>query len=625
MSAVNEEYTKTFKSLYYDLYSNGNSSRAERIVSDVTKLLLCKLVCEKKSMDIIGVYLAGSSKFEDEILPIIRFEYPQLFAQFDGFSFTEDTIRRSLNSLSTISLSNAPAHVIGDAFQTIIGPSLRGDKGQFFTPRNIVKSMVEIIQPNKNDVIIDPACGTGGFLSEAYQYLDNLYYGFDASFIGIDKDKDMADLAQTMMEIVDGEKSDIYNCNSLELVNNNHSLNNLVGTADIVLTNPPFGTKIGITDEVILSNYSFGHNWVFSQKENMWYMLDSICKSQDPQILFLELCIRLLKEAGKMAIVLPEGVFGNKSYGFIWDYLLKNGQIIAMIDCPRNTFQPSTDTKTNILFFQKGMPQEVPSSWIAIAKNCGHDKRGRVFDSSGEPIANDFADISHSFSQRHSSSYWHETVLDDKYFVPRYYVAKKKSADLSGMGEIVTFGELIESCFISIRSGHEVGSDAYGTGEIPFVRTSDINNFEISSDPTNSVSEEIYLKYRDKQNLSNGDILFIADGRYRIGKTAILNNHNKRCIVQSHIDIVSVSDVSPVQPYELLYLLNMESVQEQIRSLIFINSTLGTLGSRIREIRIPIPKRTDEWRAKIDFFQNCIETRAELLSSVRLFEHSFDL
>jgi len=411
----------------------------------------------------------------------------------------------------------------------------------------------------------------------------------------------------------------------LELVFEDHPLNIFIGSVDIVLTNPPFGSKIGLTDENLLSHYRFGHNWVFSSKENKWYMLDSICKSQDPQILFIELCVRLLKPGGKMAIVLPEGVFGNKSYGFVWEYLMDNGNTFAMIDCPRNTFQPSTDTKTNLLFYQKGEKQKTPTSWIAIAKHCGHDKRGRTNNSSGIPIANDFSDIGSSYVDRHASSYWHKAELDGKYFVPRYYIAQKNCSDLSDMGEVTTLGELIESKFLSIRSGHEVGSDAYGTGEIPFVRTSDINNLEISSDPTNSISENIYLQYRDQQNLKDGNILFIADGRYRIGKTAILNKYNLKCVVQSHIDIISVSEKCPIQPYELLYVLNMASVQEQIRSLIFIQSTLGTLGSRIKEIRIPIPNQTIEWHNTVSTFKHCLETRAELLSKVKVFEHTFEI
>ena len=73
--------------------------------------------------------------------------------------------------------------------------------------------------------------------------------------------------------------------------------------------------------------------------------MNTLVKSQDPQVLFIELCVKLLKEGGSMAIVLPKGVLGNKLQGYIWAYLKEHGNIIAMIDCLRNTFQPSTDTK----------------------------------------------------------------------------------------------------------------------------------------------------------------------------------------------------------------------------------------------------------------------------------------
>jgi len=619
------EYQKTFKNIYYNLYSNGTSSRAERIVSDITKILMCKLICENHHDNTIRQYISGDSQLENTVLPIVKKEYPQLFEQFEGFSLSDNSIRYCFSELENLKLSKAPAHIIGDAFQAIIGPQIRGDKGQFFTPKNIVQCMIEILNPQNGDTIIDPACGTGGFLSESHIILLRKHPALNTHYIGIDKDKDLSDLAFAMTEVISHGQSNIYNYNSLEIKFKNHPLHSLLGTADIVLTNPPFGTKIGITDKEILKHYEFGYNWVNSKKEDEWYKLDIVSKSQDPQILFLELCINLLKQDGKLGIVLPEGVFGNKSYGYVWKYLLSKGKILGMIDCPRNTFQPSTDTKTNILFFQKGASETKATSWIAIAKHCGHDKRGRLFSSNGQPIANDFEIISQEYKTKETSENWLCANLDGKYFVPRYYTTQKESVALESYGEITTLGELIEAQYLTIRSGHEIGSDAYGTGNIPFVRTSDINNFEISCDPTNSVSEDVYLQYKDQQKLEIGDILFIADGRYRIGKTAILNAHNIRCIIQSHIDILSLNGEGPISPYELLYILNLPSVQNQIRSLIFIQSTLGTLGNRIKEIRIPIPTKTEDWGQNISDFQNSIDVRAKLLSEIKSFEYSFDL
>ena len=324
-----------------------------------------------------------------------------------------------------------------------------------------------------------------------------------------------------------------------------------------------------------------------------------------------------------MAIVLPEGVFGNKSQGYIWAYLKEHGNIVAMIDCPRNTFQPSTDTKTNVLIFEK-TKKKTKKIKIAVAKNCGHDRRGRTTNSNNEPLPDDFFDI--GFEYKKKNSLWWKTVsLRGTYYVPRYFENDALLIEYKKSEKFISVGEMIENGYLRIHSGHEVGSEAYGTGNIPFIRTSDLINFEVSSDPTNSVSEAIYEQYSKQQNLKEGDILFIADGRYRIGKTAILNKYNLKCIIQSHIDIFSLSEKSPIQPYEFLYLMNSQIVQEQIRNLVFIQSTLGTLGNRIKEIQIPLPVRNDEWNKKIHAFQKNIETRAKILSQLNEIQHSFEL
>lgn len=612
------DYQECFKNIYYYLYSNGNSSRAERIVSDITKVLLCKLMIEKKKK-------IDADKIEvKELLKELKGNYPSAFEQFDDFAMSDGDLKTVLTMLSNINLSEAPAHIIGDAFQAIIGPTIRGDKGQFFTPKSLVKCMINIIEPKDGEVIMDPACGTGGFLTEAYAYqYENKKKECNSVYIGIDKDKDMADLSMAVSEIITSGKAKVYNQNSLELLYSANEHNSLLGTIDVILTNPPFGAKIGITDKKLLAEYEFGHSWTYSDKDSTWYKMNNIVKSQDPQILFIELCVKLLKDGGRMAIVLPEGVFGNKSQGYIWAYLQEHGNILAMLDCPRNTFQPSTDTKTNVLIYEKGEKKKGKIK-IAVAKNCGHDRRGTTTNSNGESFQDDFIAIGTQYKKK-KSEWWKSVILRGGYFVPRYFENDALISEYKESKRFISVGELVEQGYLRIHSGHEVGSDAYGTGSIPFIRTSDLSNFEISSDPTNSVSEEIYEQYSKQQNLKEGDILFIADGRYRIGKTAIINKYNIRCIIQSHIDIFSLSDNAPIKPYEFVYLMNSQIVQEQIRNLVFIQSTLGTLGNRIKEIQIPLPVRDEEWNEKIHVFQENIETRAQILAQLNTIQHSFEL
>lgn len=611
------DYNACFKNIYYQLYSNSNTSRAERIVSDITKILLCKLMAEQDKIQDIGRF---SGK---ELLGMLKEKYPQSCEKYDDFSLGDDDIATVFNTLSNLSLLDAPSHIIGDAFQAIIGPRIRGDKGQFFTPKELVECMVRIVNSKSESVIIDPACGTGGFLTEAYTYAKSVDCVDETSIrlIGIDKDKDMADMALATTEIISHGNSTIFNGNSLEILSPDSDLHFLVESADVILTNPPFGAKIGIIDESLLRLYEFGYNWTYSEKDDTWYKLNTTVKNQAPQVLFLELCVRMLKPGGTMAIVLPEGIFGNKSLGYIWAYLKKSGKILAMIDCPRNTFQPSTDTKTNVLIYQKGT-EFSDEIMVAVAQNCGHDKRGRVTNSINEALPNDFEVIARTYMNDPDGSIWKKTQLKGNYFVPRYLAEK---AIHHSTDKYITIGQMLQKGYLRKKSGKEVGSEAYGTGSIPFVRTSDIINFEIASDPTNAVSEEIYQQYALQQNLAVGDILFIADGRYRIGKTAIITKYNIKSLIQSHIEIFSLTDSAPFTPYEFLYCLNSNEVQEQVRSLIFIQSTLGTLGNRIQEISIRIPERTEEWKRKIHAFQRNIEMRAECLFMLKQNENFFEL
>ena len=609
MNTQNVDYNACFKSIYYSLYSNSNTSRAERIVSDITKILLCKFMSEEDK----GINLEELSG--KELIALLKEKYPQSCEEFDDFSLSDKDIHGVFSELSSVMLSTAPSHIIGDAFQSIIGPGIRGDKGQFFTPKELVECMVKIMNPQKGETIIDPACGTGGFLTEAFKLSDNP----DITLVGIDKDKDMADMTLATTEILSHGKASVFHNNSLEILDENHELHHLLGTADVILTNPPFGAKIGISDEEILKRFDFGYNWTFSADEGKWCKLNTVAKNQVPQVLFIELCIKLLKPNGRMAIVLPEGIFGNKTLGYIWAYLKEHGKVLGMIDCPRSTFQPSTDTKTNVLIFQKG-EKHTDDIYVSVAKKCGHDKRGRVQTADGKPIQNDFYKIAEDYICKKES--WKKVTMIGNYFVPRYLFGKVSTENTT---EYISIGEMIDNGFLKRKSGKEVGSEAYGTGAIPFVRTSDIINFEVSSDPTNAVSEEIYEQYAGAQDLEVGDILFIADGRYRIGKTAIITEYNKKCLIQSHIEILSLTEKAPFTPYEFLYCLNTDDTQEQVRSLIFIQSTLGTLGNRIKEIAVPLPKRDKAWDKKIHAFQKNIEMRAECLSQLSKNEHNYEL
>jgi type I restriction enzyme M protein len=322
-----------------------------------------------------------------------------------------------------------------------------------------------------------------------------------------------------------------------------------------------------------------------------------------------------------MGIVLPEGVFGNRQTAYVWDWLESCGHITALLDCPRTSFQPGTDTKTNILFFQKSdKEQPKAKTRVAVALHCGHDRRGRPFMTNGQPYPDDFPRLAKDFHG--GSKLWREVALHGiRYLVPRYY---QDTAEISPLerqlterAAVTTLGELVKDRVLTIRKGHEVGSEFYGTGEIPFVRTSDLSNFEISTDPTKAVSEQVYETFAEQQKLRAGDILIVVDGRYRIGTTAMLTEHNVRCVVQSHLRILSIIKQQKLDPYALLFALNLPSVKLRMRSLVFIQSTLGTLGNRINELRIPLLRGDGPWTPRLERFKETLHRRSGLLADLK--------
>jgi type I restriction enzyme M protein len=627
-----QNLAETFRRLYYRLYSNSSASRAERIFENLATILLLKFCLDKQQEETeLKKFLAGKRTADSLLKEFLPQQLPKVTSLTFSLSISDNSVREAMTELAPLNLSMAPAHVLGEAFQALIGPRLRGDKGQFFTPKSLVKAMVRIIGPKPNESVLDPACGTGGFLGEAHIFQSGLADGScepTGRLVGIEKDQDLARLATALLHVGTGGRSELLNANSLDPKEVADA--GLEGDVqfDVILTNPPFGSRIPVEDKAILRNFDLAHAWV-CHGENSWSKTTAILSGQDPQILFIERCVKALKPGGRMGIVLPEGVFGNKQEGYVWAWLHQHGTIKTLLDCPRTTFQPSTDTKTNVLFFEKAAEDAMVGKnghskvSIGVALRCGHDRRGRTHKPDGTQHDDDFEKLAETYSSNGSrSGLWKKVALGEStYLVPRYYVRDHAFTDqeceiIKG-ARMATIAKLVEDGLLTVRKGHEVGSHAYGSGDIPFVRTSDLNNYELSTDPTNAISDDIYEEYRPQQNLKPGDILMVVDGRYRIGATAILSENNYRCVVQSHFRILSTQQDSELNPFELLYALNLPSVRVRIRDLVFVQSTLGTLGRRLFELEIPVLHGEGPWRDRVDSFRTILTKRDALLVQIK--------
>ncbi len=189
--------------------------------------------------------------------------------------------------------------------------------------------------------------------------------------------------------------------------------------------------------------------------------------------------------------------------------------------------------------------------------------------------------------------YWYRRKkIKGRIYIPKYYdpSISYELQSLKSSHDLLNVQQLVDDGVISFDTGHEIGKMAYGTGDISFVRTSDISNWEIKSTPKQGISEEIYSEYAELQDVKIGDILLVRDGTYLIGTNCIITSLDKKILYQSHILKIRVKDRDTLDPYLLFLALNSDIVQRQIRSVQFTADTIDTIGNRYLEFMIPIPK-----------------------------------
>ena len=534
-----------------------------------------------------------------------------------------------------------------------IGPALRGAEGQFFTPRNVIEMMVRMVDPRPGEKVIDPACGSGGFLITALahvweclrdeakrknwterQLTRREFQVASDCFRGIDKDAFLARVCKAYMALIGDGRGGIFCQNALEPISDwaaSLRLEVQPGTFDVVLTNPPFGKKIVVKGEKIVSQFELGCKWKYSKTKAAWEQSAVRREQLPPQIPFLERCVQLLKPGGRLGIVLPESIFGNPSHGYIMQWLRARLRISAIVTMPEPLFKTSgksgTHTKVCILIGVLGS-QDARPIFMVEAKWCGHDSRGnptlRMLPNGETELLDEVPEIADRFVRwRNDASRFApdhrgflllpEQIAND-ILIPRYYDPEIDAA-LAHFGddcEIVTLGELTEREVLSFATGIEVGKMAYGTGKIPFIRTSDISNWEIKADFKHGVSEEIYEQARSKIDVQPEDILMVKDGTYLIGVSAIVTKFDLPMLFQSHLYRIRVHKPEIISPWLLFALLNTPIVSRQIRAKQFTQDIIDTIGKRVFELVIPVPRSRKKAQKIVERCRRIIETRVRL-------------
>ena len=398
----------TFSAIRNYLAANAvGATRDEVFAQQLINLIFCKIYDERftKKEDIV-TFRAGTNEPDEDVKSRITLLFGKVQIQYDDVLDVADTISLDDRSLAYIvgelqmySLQESSRDAVGAAFETFIGPALKGSQGQFFTPRNVVKMVIDMVDPKPDERVIDPACGSGGFLVEGLRHvwhrieMDGEAFGWPRheiesekqkaaikNFRGIDKDSFLSKVAKAYMAILGDGRGGVFCENSLESTQNwSSTARNAIplGEFDIVVTNPPFGKKLAISSEDLLINYDLGHRWSFNSDDDR-FEKGAVHDKQTPQVLFIERCLELLKPRGKLGIVLLESIFGMPKYRYIVDYLQRHTRLLAIVTMPEDLFQPYTHAKCCVAICEKreNAIKEAHDIFMAEVRWCGHDSRG---------------------------------------------------------------------------------------------------------------------------------------------------------------------------------------------------------------------------------------------------------
>lgn len=617
----------TFRTLRSHLAGNTvGTTRDEVLATQLINLVFCKIYDEKfKAMDSLVDFRVGIGEDPEEvrrrILSVfekVKAKYSEVFDSTDSISLDAKALSYVVGELQPFCLIEAPRDAVGEAFEVFVGSTLKGAQGQFFTPRNVIQLMVEIIKPKPTDLVIDPACGPAGFLVESLRHkwleldLQAEKFAWTPAALaeektstaiktinGIEKDSFLAKVAKAYMAIMGDGKGGIYCEDSLERPSNWSATTKqhvFLQRFDVVLANPPFGKDIKVSGKEKLEQYELAYKHVKGQRTN------KLEETQNPQILFVERCIQLAKDGGIVGLILPETYFHAPSTKIVTETMTKHN-VLALIDLPHNTFRPFNNAKCVSIIFQKNRLQQEKILMVA-ADEMGHNHQGkplyrynRATHTVSDEIWDDLTVALEELRGERQHEYTFEvdaqTVKNEGIFIPRYYwpklIREIEVRDPEAI-EWKTLRELIAAGAVEQRAGHGSPPAQFkGKGSYPYIRVKDIINWEIYRDPTSMIPKSEFDRLTAKCPLNFEDVVYVSRGSYRIGDAGIVGPEDEDVALTREIHILRVikGNSAGLSPYYLLYLLSSNAVAQQTKARVFLDTTLPNISDRYLDIRLP--------------------------------------
>lgn len=359
---------------------------------EIFKILVAKLYAEKFTARgarfVVQESPAATSTLVNDLLAKAAVQWPGIVEGGSRSRLTADHLAICAQAIAGYSICDSNFEVLDSFFEFLVNRVAKGAKGQYFTPRQVVECCVRIIDPAPSETVLDPACGSGGFLVHVLNHnaarLKTSAQQYGATKLwGCDFDKRAIQVAKTLMLVAGGDHSNLYQINSLATENTSDlvdiaasdaprlTIEDLVRSKmrkfrgfDVILTNPPFAGEI--REHALLDCYEVA-------KRN---------RRMERDVLFLERCVRLLRPGGRLGIVLPHNKFGSASWAYLREWLIRHMRIVAILGLDRSAFLPHTHQKVSVLFGVKRAklarrPSDEPVLFV-LSESSGKDSTGRV-------------------------------------------------------------------------------------------------------------------------------------------------------------------------------------------------------------------------------------------------------
>lgn len=640
------------------------ATRDEELARELINLIFCKIYDERftKPEDIVSFRIGIDEDLKEfktrvfDLFEKVKSKYSAILDVNDKINFDEHAIAYVVGELQNYCLIESERDVIADAFETFIGNSLKGEQGQFFTPRNVIKLMVEIVNPQPGELVIDPACGSGGFLVESLKHmwrtLENQAKDYKWTELalneekvttaihnirGIEKDNFLSQVAKAYMAIIGDGKGGIFCEDSLEQPNewkDKTKQGVSLKKFDVLLTNPPFGKDIKVVGEDKLKQYDLAYHW--KREGERFERTNKLKKEEAPQIIFIERSLQLLRDGGRMGIVLPETFLHAPNSKYVLNYILQNNNITWVIDLPHNTFRPHNNAKCVVIILEKNVKQQAEIN-MAVAEEMGHNHQGKEiyrWDYKNKQIDrkdlwDDIPLILKEFKAKKFERYCFKVeaklCIEKGIFVPRYYWENKleeiESLAKKDNLELILIKDLIDKKIITFFDGHGSPPAEYkGMGEVPYIRVKDIVNWEVYKDPTAKIPENIYLQKRGtKKSLQRYDVLYVRRGSYRIGSVAMVSLFDTEVLLTREILVLRVAqkeNAYGLTPFYLLYLLSHKLVSMEAFNKVLIETTLPNIADRWKELRLPISRDKNERKRISEKIESVIESKWQAIEKI---------